>query len=83
MAAIGTLKPPQSSAAGTCTSPVRDFRRTTSLRKLSFSSQVSGAKISHSVQRRRSRGAAVVVSPKAVSDSQNSQTCLDPDASRV
>lgn len=25
----------------------------------------------------------VLVSPKAVSDSQNSQTCLDPDASRV
>jgi hypothetical protein len=25
----------------------------------------------------------VIVTPKAVSDSQNSQTCLDPDASRV
>lgn len=25
----------------------------------------------------------IVVSPKAVSDSRSSQTCLDPDASRV
>ncbi|XP_055802577.1 glucose-1-phosphate adenylyltransferase small subunit, chloroplastic/amyloplastic-like [Solanum dulcamara] len=35
----------------------------------------SGRCISHS-------GAAIIVSPKAVSDFNNSQTCLDPDASR-
>lgn len=33
--------------------------------------------------RRRRSPKPLVVSPKAVSDSQNSQTCLDPDASRV
>ncbi|KAE8075476.1 hypothetical protein FH972_014191 [Carpinus fangiana] len=34
------------------------------------------------VRRRNRNSAPAVVSPKAVSDSKNSQTCLDPDASR-
>lgn len=65
-------------------------------RTLSFSSSVSlsdeKASLRATVSLRRgsvsSRGGRVrnnpmIVSPKAVSDSQNSQTCLDPDASRV
>lgn len=52
---------------------------------LSFSSsQLSGDKIAASNAVRAASGRApIVVSPKAVSDSRNSQTCLDPDASRV
>lgn len=56
----------------------------------SASSNVFGEKVIasnfKSVQQVRRRSEArkpLVVSPKAVSDSQNSQTCLDPDASRV
>lgn len=61
--------------------------------RLSFAaSDVAGESITSSAQlrsRRRRPGAELerrspaIVSPKAVSDSQNSQTCLDPDASRV
>lgn len=63
-----------------------------SFRRLSFaSSHLSGDKLMPLPPRRlRSGGkssevrtAPFIVSPKAVSDSQNSQTCLDPDASRV
>lgn len=58
---------------------------------LSFSSSaLAGEKIAGAVRRamasdRRSgrRCGGRIVSPKAVSDSSNSQTCLDPDASRV
>ncbi|WZZ01515.1 hypothetical protein YC2023_073843 [Brassica napus] len=53
---------------------------------LSFSSSVSlRATVSHrrgSVLSRNRVRNPMIVSPKAVSDSQNSQTCLDPDASR-
>lgn len=54
----------------------------------SSSSQLSGEKlISRAVFRRSNCGSSgrrpIVVSPKAVSDSRNSQTCLDPDASVV
>ena len=54
----------------------------------SSSSQLSGGKlVSKAVFRRSccpSRGRApILVLPKAVSDSRNSQTCLDPDASAV
>uniref|UniRef100_A0A1J3HR36 Glucose-1-phosphate adenylyltransferase n=1 Tax=Noccaea caerulescens TaxID=107243 RepID=A0A1J3HR36_NOCCA len=52
-------------------------------RSLSFSSTL-GLSVSRrleSAARSRDR-TPMIVSPKAVSDSQNSQTCLDPDASR-
>ncbi|KAL0443736.1 UNVERIFIED_CONTAM: Glucose-1-phosphate adenylyltransferase small subunit, chloroplastic/amyloplastic [Sesamum latifolium] len=63
-----------------------------SFARLSFAaSNVAGESLKSSRQARvrrqrsgvelESRG-PVIVSPKAVSDSQNSQTCLDPDASR-
>lgn len=64
-------------------------RAAASLRKLSFtSSNVSGEKLIMSKSSVYGRGCSLsrkpsIVSPKAVSDSQNSQTCLDPDASRV
>ncbi|KAK4438977.1 Glucose-1-phosphate adenylyltransferase small subunit, chloroplastic/amyloplastic [Sesamum alatum] len=64
----------------------------TSFTRLSFAaSNVAGESLKSSrqlrVRQRRSGGelesrVPVIVSPKAVSDSQNSQTCLDPDASR-
>jgi len=64
--------------------------RGSSVRSLSFgASLISGDKIdfrgSALGSRRVSggRAAPLIVSPKAVSDSKNSQTCLDPDASRV
>ncbi|KAL6536011.1 Glucose-1-phosphate adenylyltransferase small subunit, chloroplastic/amyloplastic [Orobanche hederae] len=63
----------------------------TSSRRLSFaSSNVAGESITSlrklRLKRRRyganlKRRSPFIVSPKAVSDSQNSQTCLDPDAS--
>lgn len=65
----------------------------TPLKRLSFAaSNVAGERIASSpeLQVRRSRTGGelerrspVIVSPKAVSDSQNSQTCLNPDASSV
>ncbi|KAG6407135.1 hypothetical protein SASPL_130119 [Salvia splendens] len=59
----------------------------TSFKRLSFAaSNVAGEKITSQLRVRRrgemERRRPVIVSPKAVSDSQNSQTCLDPDASR-
>ncbi|KAK2986410.1 hypothetical protein RJ640_011848 [Escallonia rubra] len=87
MAAIGVLKPPHTSSV--IADGSRDFRGTAPFRSLSFaSSNLSGDKISASSPRRRRSSpesggrSPVVVSPKAVSDSRNSQTCLDPDASR-
>ena len=77
IAATGVLKVPP--AAASC--------EAVPTRPLSFSSSVS---LSDEWRHRResvvSRGRMrnpMIVSPKAVSDSQNSQTCLDPDASRV
>lgn len=65
----------------------------TPFKRLSFAaSNVTGERITspQHLRLRRSRTGGemerrspVIVSPKAVSDSQNSQTCLDPDASRV
>ncbi|XP_049403564.1 glucose-1-phosphate adenylyltransferase small subunit, chloroplastic/amyloplastic-like isoform X3 [Solanum stenotomum] len=83
---IGTLKPFQHSIIDNVDSAM-------SFQSLSFaSSHLSGGKLisSKSLRSRRfissknayhSR-AAIIVSPKAVSDSSNSQTCLDPEASR-
>ncbi|KAI3769460.1 hypothetical protein L6452_00562 [Arctium lappa] len=86
MATVGALKPPHFfstySSAGGILGDRRDLRASS----LSFSSShLSGDKIlsASSVRRRRSRGRpSLIVSPKAVSDSKNSQTCLDPDASQ-
>ncbi|KAH0869985.1 hypothetical protein HID58_077007 [Brassica napus] len=76
IAATGVLKVPP--AAASC--------EAVPTRPLSFRSSVS---LSDEWRHRResvvSRGRMrnpMIVSPKAVSDSQNSQTCLDPDASR-
>lgn len=81
MAAIGSLNVPCAASASSSSGGRKSLPRS-----LSFSaSQLSGDKISTdsvSVAPRRVRN-PVIVSPKAVSDSQNSQTCLDPDASRV
>ncbi|THG05746.1 glucose-1-phosphate adenylyltransferase small subunit 2, chloroplastic-like [Camellia sinensis] len=86
MAAIGALKVPHSTAS---LAGERANLRATPSRRLSFaSSHLSGDKISpkSASPRRRSEASSgdrtpFIVSPKAVSDSQNSQTCLDPDAS--
>ncbi|XP_061360530.1 glucose-1-phosphate adenylyltransferase small subunit 2, chloroplastic-like [Gastrolobium bilobum] len=78
MNAIGVLKVPSSSNVGRKAIP----------RNLSFSaSQLSGDKIatvsvSAAAGRRSCTRKPVIVTPMAVSDSQNSQTCIDPYASR-
>nr|GMC70319.1 glucose-1-phosphate adenylyltransferase small subunit 2, chloroplastic [Ipomoea batatas] len=89
-AAIGAPK----LAPYTCAAERNDgsARRAARFKSLSFaSSNLSGDKLASLVSRRcsrsggkssESRNAPIIVSPKAVSDSQNSQTCLDPDASR-
>lgn len=88
MAAIGAFKAPHHTSS---TIP-NDLRgsRTSQFRSLSFaSSHITGEKIRPATTQRRRSGqysdvrAPIIVSPKAVSDSKNSQTCLDPDASRV
>ncbi|RID59820.1 hypothetical protein BRARA_F03020 [Brassica rapa] len=77
IAATGVLKVPPPAAASCEAVPTMT---------LSFSSSVSlRATVSHrrgSVLSRNRVRNPIIVSPKAVSDSQNSQTCLDPDASR-
>ncbi|KAI4305578.1 hypothetical protein L6164_028938 [Bauhinia variegata] len=85
MAAIGALKvPPSASSSPSSSSNVSNLNRKAVTRSLSFAgSQLSGDKITAvSVGRGSSGRSPVIVSPKAVSDSKNSQTCLDPDASR-
>ncbi|KAA0059267.1 glucose-1-phosphate adenylyltransferase small subunit 2 [Cucumis melo var. makuwa] len=90
MAAVGVLRLPTSSSSSSSSSNGGSNRaRRTSLRSLSFgASQISGDKIDFrgfGLGSRRVSGGRVapsIVSPKAVSDSKNSQTCLDPDASR-
>ncbi|XP_072963505.1 glucose-1-phosphate adenylyltransferase small subunit, chloroplastic/amyloplastic [Typha angustifolia] len=64
-------------------SPSSDRRRPKAA-MLSSSSHVAGERLLFSAAAlgRGRRSAPVVVSPKAVSDSRSSQTCLDPDASR-
>lgn len=71
-------------------SPASNLRKDKPHYGLAFSSSdLVGDKIRSStafLSRRRSQIPArtpIVVSPKAVSDSKNSQTCLDPEASRV
>ncbi|KAI9079092.1 hypothetical protein K1719_038931 [Acacia pycnantha] len=83
-AAIGGLKVPSSSASSS-SSLSNGSNKKAIYRGLSFSaSQLCGDKIAAvSVGGRGSgRRCPVIVSPRAVSDSKNSQTCLDPDASR-
>ncbi|XP_050204983.1 glucose-1-phosphate adenylyltransferase small subunit 2, chloroplastic [Mercurialis annua] len=83
-AAIGALRVPSASNSSNCNRKT-PAAMTTTTRNLSFSSSnLSGEKISgnaFSCSTRRQR-APMIASPKAVSDSKNSQTCLDPDASR-
>ncbi|KAF3590956.1 hypothetical protein DY000_02022387 [Brassica cretica] len=87
MAAIGSSKFPSSSSTS---SSNHSRRASSSLRKtLSFSSSsLTGEKLNptqeiiSSLPRSNERRTPSIISPKAVSDSQNSQTCLDPDASR-
>lgn len=88
MAAAGVLRLPMTASSASSGSSNRTRR--SNLGSLSFSeSLVSGDKIDFRASglgsRRGSggRGPSLIVSPKAVSDSKNSQTCLDPDASRV
>ncbi|KAF3671608.1 Glucose-1-phosphate adenylyltransferase small subunit, chloroplastic [Capsicum annuum] len=87
---MGTLKP---SPHSFIIEPIDNADRAISFQSLSFaSSHLSGDKLispaslrsrrcSSGVNSYRSR-TPVIVSPKAVSDSTNAQTCLDPDASR-
>lgn len=86
MASIGSLKVPSSPSTATKSSSSSNHSRGSVVKRLAFSSsQLSGDKIvSKAVtgDRRRERR-PIVVSPQAVSDSKNSQTCLDPEASRV
>lgn len=84
MAAIGVLKVPSSSASSSST--LSNLNKKAISRSLCFSaSQLSGDKIATVSVKGGSCGRRnpVIVTPKAVSDSKNSQTCLDPDASRV
>ncbi|CAK9160258.1 unnamed protein product [Ilex paraguariensis] len=88
MATVGLWKAPSRNSLGFISE--RSELRATPSRSLSFaSSNLSGDKLISSVffQRRCSVAHSdgrvpFIVSPKAVSDSRNSQTCLDPEASR-
>ncbi|KVI10577.1 ADP-glucose pyrophosphorylase, conserved site-containing protein [Cynara cardunculus var. scolymus] len=86
MATVGAFNPPHFFSSSSSGAAIVADRRYLHAPSLSFSSShLSGDKIfsASSVRRRCSRGrASVIVSPKAVSDSKNSQTCLDPDASQ-
>ncbi|NP_001275854.1 glucose-1-phosphate adenylyltransferase small subunit 2, chloroplastic-like [Citrus sinensis] len=85
MASIGSLKVPSSPSTATTSSNSNNHSRRSVVKRLAFSSsQLSGDKIfSKAVTGdRRSERRPIVVSPQAVSDSKNSQTCLDPEASR-
>lgn len=80
MAASGALR-----LSFSFTTPSNDSK--TLPKTLSFTfSQLCGDKISSMITHRRTISTdrcPKIVSPRAVSDSKNSQTCLDPDASRV
>ncbi|KAF2550470.1 hypothetical protein F2Q68_00034555 [Brassica cretica] len=88
MAAIGSLKVPSSSSSSS--NHTRRLSSSSQRKTLSFSSSsLTGEKLNptqeiiiSNLPRRTERRTPSIVSPKAVSDSQNSQTCLDPDASR-
>jgi glucose-1-phosphate adenylyltransferase len=82
MASIGVLKVPSSSSSS---SPSSSSSSKAIARNLSFtSSHLCGDKINTiTARQRKTYGCSpFIVSPKAVSDSKNSQTCLDPDASK-
>lgn len=85
MAAIGALRLPSSSSSSSSSSS--NMSRKVPATSMSFlASTFTGEKISSkafSVNRRSTERTPLIVCPKAVSDSKNSQTCLDPDASRV
>lgn len=84
MAAIGGLRSPSTTSSNAYSTS--SSRKSPAPRSLSFSaSALSGDKVvSKTVtSSRHIERTPLIVSPKAVSDSQNSQTCLDPDASRV
>lgn len=96
MAAIGSsvrISPSFTRQNCNATSDADFARAPMSFRRLSFSSSssnlfgekaiASGTKSVPRGRRRLDSRKPLIVSPKAVSDSQNSQTCLDPDASRV
>ncbi|MBA0700284.1 hypothetical protein Goari_005591 [Gossypium aridum] len=82
-AALGAFRSPATSSSNA--SFVSRIRLSTAPRILSFSaSSLSG---DHVVSRtitgsRQKERTPLIVSPKAVSDSKNSQTCLEPDVSR-
>lgn len=87
MAAVGVLRVPTTTASASGNGGSNRARRT-NVRGLSFgASHISGEKIDFRASglgsQRVGRAVPLIVSPKAVSDSKNSQTCLDPDASRV
>ncbi|CAN1781436.1 Glucose-1-phosphate adenylyltransferase small subunit, chloroplastic [Linum perenne] len=85
MAGIGTLKVPSSSNSSVSSSNVG--RKSATYRSLGFWwSKFAGENVySKPLFARRNvryRRSPSILSPMAVSDSKNSQTCLDPDASR-
>ncbi|WJX38767.1 glucose-1-phosphate adenylyltransferase [Trifolium repens] len=86
MASIGVLKvPSSSSSSSSSSSPSSSSSSKAIARNLSFtSSHLCGDKINTiTARQRKTYGCSpFIVSPKAVSDSKNSQTCLDPDASK-
>ncbi|XP_028778445.1 glucose-1-phosphate adenylyltransferase small subunit 2, chloroplastic [Neltuma alba] len=84
-AAIGVLKAPSSSVSSSSSSLSSGSGKKAISRSLCFSaSQLCGDKIAAVSVGGGGSGCRkpVIVSPRAVSDSKNSQTCLDPDASR-
>lgn len=88
-ATIGALRVPTVSSSSSASSNSSNPTRKAAVRSLSFSSScLSGDNVLlRAVSGRRGTANGdrrpMIVSPKAVSDSKNSQTCLDPDASRV
>ena len=84
MAAIDALRLPSTSSS--YASSTSSSCKSLAPRSLSFSaSALSGDKVVSKtvIVSRQMQRTPLIVSPKAVSDSKNSQTCLDPDASRV
>ncbi|GAV68426.1 NTP_transferase domain-containing protein [Cephalotus follicularis] len=87
MAAMGAMRVPTktpSSSPSPCSNS-SNLKRKSVLKSLSFwSSYLCGEQIQMSNKwcYRDRKNHPIIVSPKAVSDSKNSQTCLDPDASR-
>ncbi|XWS36662.1 hypothetical protein CRYUN_Cryun20dG0104500 [Craigia yunnanensis] len=83
MAAIGALRLPSTSSSNV--SSTSSSRKSLAPRSLSFlASALSGDKVVSKtvIGSRQMQRTPLIVSPKAVSDSKNSETCLDPDASQ-